>query len=195
VPLLGFWFAFSVAGNEISNPVLSFMVFDFGIIVWTVFFTWANQVDLPENLRTSRHPFLRGLGVLNDFLSRPLGRVYRSRLFGDYLLDLLILIFSLAVVSELWLADVASATSLATIMTVTFAAWKTINIWIGNRRLRDPNHTPMPTTEKYRHAIHWSIGMPLYSLERESFPADEPTQLVLNLDDPAPTFPVTIENS
>jgi hypothetical protein len=185
VPLLGFWFVFSVAGNTISSPVLSFMVFDFGIIVWTAFFTWANQVDLPENLRTSPNRFLRRLGVLNDFLSRPLGRVYRSRLFGDYLMDLLILIFSLAVASELWLADVATATTLATIMAGTFAAWKTRDIWIGSYRLIDPNHLPIPAIEKHRHTTQWPIGMPLYSLEREPFPVEEAIQLVLNLNDPS----------
>ena len=81
VPLLGLWFVFSVAGNEISNPVVSFTVFDVGIIVWTVFFTWANRVDLPGNLRTSRYRFVRRLGALNDILSRPLGRVLSLEVF------------------------------------------------------------------------------------------------------------------
>ena len=76
LPLLGFWFLFSVVGNEISNPILSFMSFDFGIIAWTVFFTWANRVDLPDYLRTSPYGILRRLGDLNDILSSPLRRVY-----------------------------------------------------------------------------------------------------------------------
>ena len=150
VPLLGFWFIFSVVGNEISNPILSFMIFDFGIIVWTVFFTWANHVDLPESLRTSPYRLLRRLGVLNDILSRPLGRVYRSKYFGSCLLDLLILIFSLAVASELWLADVASPTTLATIMAITFAIWKACEFWMENHRLPHSNHTPKPDIGRFQ---------------------------------------------
>jgi hypothetical protein len=195
VPLLGFWFVFSVVGNTISSPVLSFMVFDLGIIVWTVFFTWANQVNLPESLRTSRYRFLRQVGVLNDVLSRPLGRIYSSKLFGTYLLDLLILIFSLAVASELWLADVASATTLAIIMVVTFAVWKTSDIWIGERQLRDLNRAPRLATEAFRQAINWSIEMRLYSFKHESFLTEEARHVVLELDDPAPTLPVTVESS
>jgi hypothetical protein len=173
VPLLGFWFVFSVVGNEISNPVLSFLVFDFGIIVWTVFFTWANHVDLPEKLRTSRYLFLRRLGVLNDVLSRPLGRVYRSKIFGIYLLDLLILIFSLAVVSELWLANVASGMTLATIMATIFGVWKVCDCWIENRRLCNPNHKPKTAIQEFNHTIQWSIRIPLYSLDPVSFPVDD----------------------
>jgi len=189
VPLLGIWLVFSVVGNEISNPVLSFMVFDFGIIVWTVFFTWANQINLPEKLRTSRYGFLRRLGVLNDVLSRPLGRVYRFKLFGSYLLDLLILIFSLAVASEFWLADVGSATTLAIIMAVTFAVWKIGEIWMENRKQRDRNPTLKPIAEESRQIIRWSIGSALSSLERETFPVEEAIQHVLNLKDPAPNMP------
>lgn len=193
VPLLAFWLVFSVVGNEISNPVLSFMIFDFGIIIWTVFFTWANHVDLPENLRTSRYRFVRQLGELNNVLSRPLARVYRSRLFGTYLLDLLILIFSLAVVSELWLADVASGITLATIMATMFAVWKISEIWIGNFGQRIPNQTPKPATEKYRHTFQLPIGFHLYPFETELFTVEKSIQLVVNLGATASTLPVTVE--
>lgn len=112
-------------GNEVSNPILSFMIFDFGIVVWTISFTWANRVDLQESLRTSPHEFLRRLGALNDVLSRPLARVYRWKLFGSYLPDLVILIFALAIGSDLWLANIiASPITLATIMAVGFTVWK-----------------------------------------------------------------------
>ena len=192
VPLLGFWFIFSVVGNEISNPILSFMIFDFGIIVWTVFFTWANQVDLPETLRTSPYGLLRRLGVLNDILSRPLGRVYRSKLFGSCLLDLLILIFSLAIASELWLADVASPTTLATVMAITFAGWKACEFWMENHRLAQSNHTPKPDTNDFRDAIHWPIGIRVYFFDTASVQAKDAVELVLKLDDPVltPLFPV-----
>jgi len=192
VPLLGFWFIFSVVGNEISNPILSFMIFDFGIIVWTVFFTWANHVDLPESLRTSPYRLLRRLGVLNDILSRPLGRVYRSKLFGSCLLDLLILIFSLAVASELWLADVASPTTLATIMAITFAIWKACEFWMENHRLPHSNHTPKPDTIDFRDTIHRPIGIRAYSFDAASVPAKDAVELILKLDDPvlAPLLPV-----
>lgn len=137
VPLLGLWFVFSVAGNVISNPILSFMVFDVGIIVWTVFFTWANRVDLPGSLRSSRYRFVRRLGMLNDILSRPLGRVYRWKYFGAYLRDLVILLFSLAIACELWLANVASSLSLAAVLILTFACWKACEFWMQRRRSPD----------------------------------------------------------
>ncbi|MGH9678990.1 MAG: hypothetical protein ACRD4Y_03490, partial [Candidatus Acidiferrales bacterium] len=130
VPLLGFWFLFSIAGNEISNPIISFMIFDLGIIVWTVFFMWANRVDLPQNLRTSRFRFLRHLGVLNDILSRPLRWIYGWKFFGSYLLDLIVLVFSLSIASELWLANVASQTTLTTMIFATFALWKGSEFWL-----------------------------------------------------------------
>jgi hypothetical protein len=124
VPLLAFWTVFSVLGNVIANPILSFMTFNFGIIVWTVFFTWANHVELPELLKTSRHRFLRRLGRLNDRLSEPLERVYSHDLFGSYLVDLLFLTFCLAIASELWLAGVASSRALAIALAAAFAVWK-----------------------------------------------------------------------
>jgi hypothetical protein len=194
VPLLGFWFVFSVVGNEISNPILSFIIFDFGIIVWTVFFTWANRVDLPQNLRTSRYGFLRHLGILNDILSRPLGRVYHWKFFGSYLLDLLILIYSLAIASELWLANVASLTTLATIMAVTFAFWKGCEFWMENHRLPDSTRTPTFTTKGCRQTIHWPVGIQLYSSDAVSFPGEDAAQLVLKLDDPVLTLPLPVEN-
>jgi hypothetical protein len=146
VPLLGFWSVFSVIGNEISNPILSFIVFDFGIIVWTVFFTWANHVDLPDHLRTSQYRLLRRLGLLNDILSRPLERVYRWQSFGSFLVDLLILIFSLAIASELWLADVASLTTLAISMAMGFAVWKAYEFWMEYPELADYSDAPILTT-------------------------------------------------
>ncbi len=149
VPLLVFWSVFSVLGNEISNPILSFMTFDLGIIVWTVFFTWANSVDLPEILRTSRHGFLRGLGLLNNFLSRPLGWVYRRKYFGSYLRDVLILVFSLSIASELWLAHTASWTSLVTILAATFTAWKGWEFWMKNDRLPEPTRNPRRNVLSY----------------------------------------------
>jgi hypothetical protein len=133
IPLLGIWSVFSIVGNETTNPILSFMIFDFGIIVWTVFFAWANQVDLPETLRTSQYGFWRRAGLLNEILSRPLARVYRWRFFGSYLRDLLVLIFSLAIASELWLANLASRTTLAAVMAITFAVWKVSEFWIEKR--------------------------------------------------------------
>lgn len=194
VPLLGFWFVFSVAGNEISNPILSFMIFDFGIIVWTVFFTWANHADLPQSLGTSRHAFLRHLAVLNDILSRPLGRVYRWKFFGSYLLDLLILIYSLAVVSELWLANVASLTVLATIMAVSFAIWKSCEFWMENRRLPDFTRTPTFTANECRQTIDWPIGIRVYSSAAMPFPVEDAAQLALKLDDPILTLQLPVEN-
>jgi hypothetical protein len=182
VPLLGFWSVFSIAGNEISNPILSFMIFDCGIIVWTVFFTWANRVDLPDILRNSRHGFLRRLGLLNDILSRPLGRVYRWKFFGSYLLDLVVLIFSLAVASELWLANVASATTLATIVAMTFAVWKGCEFWTENHRLPESNRTPTLTTEESTQTIRWPVGIPLYSLDAASFPTKDAVQYVVKFD-------------
>lgn len=172
VPLLGFWSVFSIVGNEISSPILSFMVFDFGIIVWTVFFTWANHIDLPENLRTSRSAFLRRLGALNDILSRPLARVYRWKFVGSYLLDLLILIFSLAIASELWLANIASPTTLATIMAVTFAVWKGCEFWMEEDRLPDSSCTVTPTAEESRHTIHWPVGIRDTGWEHDLFDID-----------------------
>jgi hypothetical protein len=142
VPLLGFWSVFSIAGNVVSNPLLSFMIFDFGIIAWTVFFTWANRADLPEILRTSRFASLRRLGVLNAVLSRPLERVYRWRFFGSYLVDLVVLVFSLCIASELWLANVASATTLAALMAVTFATWKGYELWTESGVVRSSLGSP-----------------------------------------------------
>jgi hypothetical protein len=194
VPLLGFWFVFSVAGNEISNPILSFMIFDFGIIVWTVFFTWANRADLPQSLGTSRYAFLRHLGVLNDILSRPLGRIYRWKFFGSYLLDLLILIYSLAIASELWLANVASLTTMATIVAVTFAFWKGCEFWMENHRLPDSTRTPTFTTKECRQTIHWPVGIQLYSFDAVPFPVEDAAQLVLKLDDPVLTLQLPVEN-
>jgi hypothetical protein len=137
IPLLGIWSVFSIVGNEISNPILSFMIFDFGIIVWTVFFAWANHVDLPETLRTSRYGFWRRVGLVNEILSRPLARVYRWKFFGSYLRDLLVLIFFLAIVSELWLANLASRTTLAAVMAITFAVWKVCEFWMEKHRVPD----------------------------------------------------------
>jgi hypothetical protein len=183
VPLLGLWFVFSVAGNEISNPILSFMVFDVGIIMWTVFFTWANRVDLPANLRCSRYRFVRRLGVLNDVLSQPLGRVYRWKYFGAYLLDLIILIFSLAVASELWLANVASPTTLAAILALTFAVWKTSDFWIERHRPRESTRTPTRATKESEQTISWPVEIRLYSRDAVSCAAEEAVELVLKLDD------------
>jgi hypothetical protein len=149
-----------------------------------LFHIWANHVNLPETLRTSPYRLLRRLGVLNDILSRPLGRVYRSKLFGSCLLDLLILIFSLAIASDLWLADVASPTTLATIMAITFAVWKACEFWMENYRLPDSNHTPKPATKDFRDTIHWPIGIQLYSFDASSIPAKDAVELVLNLKIP-----------
>ena len=170
------------------------MIFDFGIIIWTVFFTWANHVDLPETLRTSPYRLLRRLGVLNDILSRPLGRVYRSKLFGSCLLDLLILIFSMAIASELWLADVASPMTLVTIMAITFAVWKACEFWMENHQLADSIHTPKPDTKDFRHTIHWPIGIWAYSFDVASVPAKDAIELVLKFDDPVLTPLLPVEN-
>jgi hypothetical protein len=194
VPLLGFWFVFSVVGNEISNPILSFMIFDFGIIVWTVFFTWANHADLPRSLGTSRYAFLRNLGVLNDVLSRPLGRIYRWKFFGSYLLDLLILIYSLAIASELWLANVASLTTLTTIVAVIFALWKGCEFWMEKHRLPDSTRTPAFTTRDYRPTIHRPVGIQLYYSEAVSFPGEDAAQLGLKLDDPILALQPSVEH-
>jgi hypothetical protein len=194
VPLLGFWFVFSVAGNEVSNPILSFMIFDFGIIVWTVFFTWANQVDLPKSLRASRYGFLRRIGVLNDILSRPLGRVYRWKHFGSYLLDLLILIFFLAIASELWLADAAAPTTLAAIMALAFAVWKGREFWLENFRLADSTRTPTSTPKQRREKIYAPGGIRLYSSDPVSFPGEDAAQLVLEQDGPVLAAPLSVEN-
>jgi hypothetical protein len=194
VPLLGFWLVFSVVGNEVSNPILSFMVFDFGIIVWTVFFTWANHADLPQSLGTSRYAFLRHLGILNDILSRPLGRIYRWKFFGSYLLDLLILIYSLAIASELWLANVASLTVLGTIVAVTFAFWKGREFWMENRRLPDSTRTPTFTAIECRQAIYWPVGIQLYSSDAAPFRVEDAAHLALELDDPVLTLQLPVEN-
>jgi hypothetical protein len=195
VPLLGVWSVFSIVGNEISNPILSFMIFDFGIIVWTVFSTWANRVDLPGILRNSRYGFLRRLGLLNDILSRPLGRVYRWRFFGSYLLDLVVLIFSLAVASELWLADIASATTLTTIVAMTFAIWKGREFWTENHRLPDSTRTATLATEESTQTILWPVGIRLYSLDAATFPAEDAFQHVLKLDLAVSPSPLPAENS
>ena len=170
------------------------MIFDFGIIIWTVFFTWANHVDLPEYLRKSPYRLFRRLGVLNDILSRPLGRVYRSKLFGSCLLDLLILIFSLAVASELWLADVGSGTTLATIMAVTFVVWKACEFWMENHRLPDSNHAPKPDTKDFIDTIHWAIGIRVDSFDAASVPARDAVELVLKLHCPVLTPLLPVEN-
>lgn len=158
VPLLGFWSVFSIAGNVVSNPLLSFMIFDLGIIVWTVFFTWAHRVDLPEALRTSRYVFLRRLGLLNDFVSRPLQAVYRWKFFSSYLVDLVVLVFSLSVASELWLADIASATTLAALIGVTFAAWKGYEFWMEIRPL--PRYTARVNGQEPRPAASLPVRAP-----------------------------------
>jgi hypothetical protein len=134
VPLLVFWTAFSVPGNEISNPILSFMTFNFGIIVWTVFFTWANQVDLPELLRVSPYPALRWLGTVNAILTAPLEKIYSWEYFGAYLSDLLFLIFCMSIAAELWMAGVASLRALGIGLGVAFIAWKGFECWTEARR-------------------------------------------------------------
>jgi hypothetical protein len=184
VPLLGLWFVFSVAGNEISNPILSFMVFDVGIIVWTIFFTWANRVDLPGCLRSSHYRSVRRLGVLNDILSRPLGRVYRWKYFGAYLLDLVILIFMLAIASELWLANVASPTTLAAILILAFSAWKASEFWMESHRPADSAHTPTGGTKESEHTIRWPVEIRLYPSDALTREAKDTDELVLRLDDP-----------
>lgn len=156
VPLLGFWSIFSIAGNVVSNPLLSFMIFDLGIIVWTVFFTWANRADLPETLRTSRFVFLRKLGLLNDFLSRPLRRVYRWEFFSSYLVDLVVLVFSLSVASELWLANLASATTLAALMAAGFATWKNYEFWAESL----PGSPATVNPREPRATVSWPVGSP-----------------------------------
>jgi hypothetical protein len=138
VPLLVFWTVFSVPGNVISNPILSFMTFNFGIIVWTVFFTWANHVDLPDLLRTSQYGFVRRLGKVNERLTEPLEWIYSRDLFGTYLVDLLFLTFCLAIASELWLADVASPTILGIILAIMFGAWKAFDY--GKEKHRYPGN-------------------------------------------------------
>jgi len=183
VPLLGLWFVFSVAGNEISNPILSFMVFDVGIIVWTVFFTWASRVNLPGNLRSSRYRFVRRLGVLNDILSRPLGRVYRWKYFGAYLRDLAILIFSLAIASELWLTNVASLTTLAAILALTFAGWKGCEFWMELHRLPDSTRALARAKKKSKQTIGWPVEIRLYPSDAVSCAAEDAVELVLNLDE------------
>ncbi len=152
IPLLGFWSVFSVAGNEISNPLLSFMVFDFGIVVWNIFFMWANHANLPERLRTSPSHFLRRLGLVNDILSRPLGRIYRCKFFGSYLRDLIFLIFSLAMASELWLANIAPPAALAVVVATAFAVWKGREFWM-EKRLPESTRASMVTAEESRQAI------------------------------------------
>jgi hypothetical protein len=196
VPLLGLWFVFSVAGNEISNPILSFMVFDVGIIVWTVFFTWANRVDLPGNLRSSRYRFVRRLGVLNDILSRPLGRVYRWKYFGAYLRDLVILIFSLAVACELWLANVASTITLAAIVVLTFASWKVCEFWKEGHRPADFARTATRATKESEHTIRWPVEIRLNRSDAGPCAAEDAVELVLRFDQlhtPATMAPLSVE--
>jgi hypothetical protein len=189
VPLLGLWLVFSVAGNEIANPVLSFMVFDVGIIVWTVFFTWANRVDLPGSLRGSRYRFVRRLGAVNDILSRPLARVYRWKYFGAYLLDLVVLIFSLAIASELWLANVASPMTLAAILILTFATWKAYEFWTESRQPADSVRTPIRATKESEHTIRWPVEIRLSSTDGGSSAAKDAGELVLRLVDEVETPP------
>jgi hypothetical protein len=190
VPLLGLWFVFSVAGNEISNPILSFMVFDVGIIVWTVFFTWANRVDLPGNLRSSRYRFVRRLGVLNDILSRPLGRFYRWKYFGAYLRDLIVLIFSLAIACELWLANVASPTTLAASLALTFTAWKACEFWMERHRRADSTGAPARATKESEPTISWPVEIRLYAPDALTRAAKNTDELLLRLD--GPCTPVTM---
>ncbi|MGH9678448.1 MAG: hypothetical protein ACRD4Y_00700, partial [Candidatus Acidiferrales bacterium] len=177
VPLLGFWSVFSIVGNEISSPILSFTVFDFGIIVWTVFFTWANRVDLPNILQSSPHALLRRLGLLNEFVSRPLGWVYRWKYFGSYLRDVLILVFCLSIASEFWLSNIASWTILAAILGSTFVVWKGREFWTEYDRRTDTNLNSTLIFPPSRGTLRWRFEDQPHSFDARSSSAGQALQL------------------